>query len=81
LLYRLNLTAAAGLLRPLNREQRAALLAALPADLTARLTRLVGAAYYVITDPSIYALCYLVCGQVAARLEKHATMRAMFGDG
>src|SRR3569623_235893 len=42
LLYRLNLTAAAGLLRPLNREQRAALLAALPADLTARLTRLVG---------------------------------------
>jgi len=39
------------------------------------------AAYYVITDPSIYALCDLVCGQVAARLEKHAAARAMFGDG
>lgn len=39
------------------------------------------AAYYVITDPSVYALCDLVCGQVAARLEKHAAMRAMFGDG
>src|SRR3569833_1848728 len=37
------------------------------------------AAYYTIADPSIYALCDLVCGIVAGRLEELAALRRMFG--
>lgn len=38
------------------------------------------AAYYTIADPNIYALCDLVCGSVAGRLEEQATLRSMFGN-
>lgn len=37
------------------------------------------AAYYTIADPNIYALCDLVCGMVAGRLEAQAALRNMFG--
>src|SRR3569623_324968 len=37
------------------------------------------AAYYTIADPSIYALCDLVCGFDAGRLEEQAALRRMFG--
>src|SRR3569833_2486303 len=37
------------------------------------------AAYYTIADPNIYALCDLVCGIVAGRLEEQAALRRMFG--
>lgn len=37
------------------------------------------AAYYTIADPNIYALCDLVCGIVAGRLEEQAALRSMFG--
>src|SRR3569833_3426291 len=37
------------------------------------------AAYYSIADPSIYALCDLVCGIVAGRVEEQAALRRMFG--
>lgn len=37
------------------------------------------AAYYTIADPNIYALCDLVCGLVAGRLEEQAALREMFG--
>lgn len=34
--------------------------------------------YYSIADPSVYALCELVCGQIANRLASEAPLRAMF---
>lgn len=34
-------------------------------------------AYYRITDPGIYELCDLVCGQIAKRLEDDAELSAL----
>jgi DNA-binding transcriptional ArsR family regulator len=34
--------------------------------------------YYRIADPSVYALCDLVCGNVARRLERNARGRDVF---
>lgn len=36
------------------------------------------AAYYRIADPSIYALCDLVCGNIARQLARDAAHRAVF---
>ena len=36
------------------------------------------AAYYRIADPSVYALCDLVCGNIARRLEATAPRREAF---
>lgn len=36
-------------------------------------------ALYSIADPSIYALCDLVCGNIARRLDRLAEERAVFG--
>lgn len=36
-------------------------------------------AYFRIADDSIYALCDLVCGNIARRLERTAAQRAAFG--
>lgn len=36
------------------------------------------AAYYRIADPSVYALCDLVCGNIARRFEAAATARKAF---
>ena len=36
-------------------------------------------AIYPIADPSIYALCDLVCGNIARQLERLADERAVFG--
>lgn len=36
------------------------------------------AAYYRIADPSVYALCDLVCGNIARRLEAAAPRREAF---
>lgn len=33
-------------------------------------------AYYRITDPAVYQLCELVCGNIARRFERHARSRA-----
>jgi DNA-binding transcriptional ArsR family regulator len=35
-------------------------------------------AYYKITDPSIFALCDLVCGNIARQIERSAERRAAF---
>lgn len=35
-------------------------------------------AYYRIADPSIYALCDLVCGNIARKLDRAAEGRALF---
>jgi DNA-binding transcriptional ArsR family regulator len=35
-------------------------------------------AYYRIADPSIFALCDLVCGNIARQMEKSAERRAAF---
>lgn len=35
-------------------------------------------AYYRIADPSVYALCDLVCGNIARRFEMAATARKAF---
>ncbi|WP_416561292.1 ArsR/SmtB family transcription factor [Limnohabitans sp. yimb22184] len=35
-------------------------------------------AYYRIADPSIFALCDLVCGNIARQMEKSAGRRAAF---
>jgi DNA-binding transcriptional ArsR family regulator len=35
-------------------------------------------AYYRIADPSVYALCDLVCGRIATQLEEKARTRALF---
>ena len=35
-------------------------------------------AYYRIADPSVYALCDLVCGNIARRFERTAAARAAF---
>ena len=37
-------------------------------------------AYYRIADPSIYALCDLVCGNIGRRLERTAAQRAAFAS-
>lgn len=39
------------------------------------------AAYYRIADPSVYALCDLVCGNIARRLEASAPRREAFVRG
>jgi len=39
------------------------------------------AVYYRIADPAIYALCDLVCGNIARRLERTAASRAAFTGG
>jgi DNA-binding transcriptional ArsR family regulator len=36
------------------------------------------AVYYRIADKSVYALCDLVCGNIARRFEKHAEERRAF---
>jgi len=36
-------------------------------------------AIYTIADPSVYALCDLVCGSIARQLDKVAAGRAAFG--
>jgi DNA-binding transcriptional ArsR family regulator len=36
-------------------------------------------AYYRIADPAVYALCDLVCGNIARQLERTAHERAAFG--
>ena len=36
-------------------------------------------ALYSIADPSVYALCDLVCGNIARQLDRLAAGRAMFG--
>lgn len=35
-------------------------------------------AYYRVSDPDIYALCDLVCGQIAKRLSAQASAQAVF---
>lgn len=35
-------------------------------------------AYYSVTDPDVFALCDLVCGQIAKRLSSEAAAHAMF---
>lgn len=45
--------------------------------LVARETR-GNSAYYRIADPSIYALCDVVCGNIARRFERSAAERAAF---
>ncbi len=37
-------------------------------------------AFYKIADPSIYALCDLVCGNIARQLDRAAEGRAMFAQ-
>ncbi|WP_137939563.1 metalloregulator ArsR/SmtB family transcription factor [Chitinivorax sp. B] len=37
--------------------------------------------YYRIADPTIYALCDLVCGNIARRLEEQAAVQRAFHDG
>lgn len=37
-------------------------------------------AYYRIADPSIFALCDLVCGNIARQMEKSAKRRAAFAS-
>ena len=37
--------------------------------------------FYRIADPSVYALCDLVCGNVAQQLERQARGRALFTPG
>ena len=38
------------------------------------------AVYYRIADSSVYALCDLVCGNIARRFERAASERALFVD-
>lgn len=37
-------------------------------------------AIYSIADPSVYALCDLVCGSLARQFERHASRRAVFAQ-
>jgi len=37
------------------------------------------AVYYRIADPKIYALCDLVCGNIARQFEQRASMQSAFG--